>query len=65
LADNVKKALKDKGILYDELEFDFYPDEMYSINLNMDEILRRSTVIWNVVWHNNFDGFSEEEKFED
>lgn len=65
LADKVKKALKDKGIEYDEMEFDFYPDEMYSINLNMDEILRRSTVIWNVVWRNNFDGFSEEEKYED
>jgi len=65
LTDNVKKALKDKGIEYDEMEFDFYPDEMYSINLNMDEILRRSTVVWNVVWYNNFDWFTEWEKAED
>lgn len=65
LTDNVKKALKDKGVLYDELEFDFYPDDLYSINLNMDEIFRKSTVVWNVVWYNNYDGFTEWEKEED
>ncbi len=65
LTNNVKIALKDKGIVYDEMEFDFYPDDLYSINLNMDEIFRRSTVVWNVVWYNNYDGFTENEKAED
>lgn len=65
LTDKVKNALEVKWILYDELEFDFYPEDLYSINLNMDEIFRMSTVVWNVVWYNNFDGFTENEKAED
>lgn len=65
LTDNVKKALKDNGIEYDYLEFDFNPDELYSIDLNLDEILNRSKIVWNVVRHNNFDWFTEEEKAED
>ena len=65
LRERVGKILKEKGIEYDELEFDFYPDEIYSINLDLDYVLKRSYVNWNVVWHTNFDGFNENEVYED
>lgn len=65
LNDRVKNALKEKGIIYDSLEFDFYPDEIYSINLDLDYILSRSRIDWNVVWHSNYDWFTEWETEED
>jgi len=65
LREKVKEALEKKWIEYDELEFDFYPDDLYSIDLDLDYILGRSRINWNVVWHNNFDGFNENEVYED
>ena len=65
LTDRVSKALAEKWIEYDVFEFDFYPDEIYSINLDIDYLLSRSKVYWNVIWFNNFDWFTEWETFED
>lgn len=67
LSENLKKALKEKGIMYDSFEFDedVYMDELFDIDLDLDYILKRSYVNWNVVWHNNFDWFNENEVYED
>jgi len=65
LQEKVKEALKKKWVEYDELEFDFYPDDLYSIDLDLDYVLGRSRIDWNVVRHNNFDGFTEWEVYED
>lgn len=65
LRDKVEKALEKKWIEFDELDLDFYPDDLYSIDLDLDYILGRSRVDWNVVWRSNFDGFSEGETYED
>lgn len=61
----VKDKLKEKQVEYDDFEFDFCADELYTIDLWVDEILSKSPIVWNVVWHNNFDGFTEWEKAED
>ena len=65
LREKVEAALKKKWIEFDELDLDFYPDDLYSIDLDLDYILGRSRIDWNVVWHNNFDGFQEWEVYED
>lgn len=65
LTEKVKEALKEKWIEYDELEFDFYPDDLYSINLDLDYILEGSRIDWNAVWHSNYDGFMSWEVYED
>lgn len=65
LRKKVEWALKKKWIEFDELDLDFYPDDLYSIDLDLDYILGRSIIDWNVVWHNNFDGFTEWEVYED
>lgn len=65
LTDKVQRALRYENFDYDELEFDFYPDELYSVDLDMDYILSRSRINWNVVWYNNFDWFTENETYED
>lgn len=65
LTEEVEKKLKEKWIKYDYLEFDFYPDEIYSIDLDLDYILKRSKVVWNVIRCNNYDGFWEGETYED
>lgn len=65
LTDRVAEALSKKWVEYDVFEFDFYPDEIYSIDLDIDYILKRSKVYWNVIWFNNFDGFTEWETFDD
>lgn len=65
LREKVEAALKKKWIEFDELDLDFYPDDLYSIDLDLDYILGRSRIDWNVVWHNNFDGFNENEVYED
>ena len=67
LRENLEKALKEKGIMYDNFEFDedVYMDELFDIDLDLDYILKRSYVNRNVVWCNNYDGFMENEKYED
>ena len=65
LTDRVAEALSKKWVEYDVFEFDFYPDEIYSIDLDIDYILKRSKVYWNVIWFNNFDWFTEWETYED
>lgn len=65
LANKVEIKLRKEGIEYDDFEFDFMIDELYDIGLWVDEILSKSPIVWNVVWHNNFDGFTEWEKAED
>lgn len=65
LREKVGAVLKKKWIEYDELELDFYPDDLYSIDLDLDYVLGRSRIDWNVVWHNNYDWFTEWEVYED
>ena len=67
LRENLEKALKEKGIMYDNFEFDedVYMDELFDIDLDLDYILKRSYINRNVVWCNNYDGFMENEKYED
>lgn len=65
LRELVENALRKKGVEYDDFEFEFYADELYTINLNVDEVLRKSPIVWNVVRHNNYDGFTEWEAEED
>lgn len=55
LKEKVKEKLKEKGIEYDYFDFDFYPDEIYSIDLDLDYILKRSRVYRNVIRKNNYD----------
>lgn len=45
LTEKVKDALKKKWIEYDELELDFYPDDLYSIDLELDDVLDRKSVV--------------------
>lgn len=61
LRENIGRALEEKNIDYDELNLDFYAGDLYSIDLQLDYILNRSYVKWNLVWHNNCDGFLEGE----
>lgn len=65
LREKVKEKLKEKGIEYDYFEFDFYPDDLYSIDLDLDYILKRSRVYRNVIRKNNYDWFYEGETYED
>lgn len=65
LTEMVKDALKKKWIEFDELELDFYPDDLFSIDLDVDYLLSRSKIDWNVIWINNYDWFNENEVYED
>lgn len=65
LRELVAKALRKKEVEYDDFDFEFYADELYEINLNVDEVLSKSPIVWNVVRHNNYDGFLEWEVYED
>ena len=65
LRENIEKALEKKWIEFDELDLDFYHDDLYSVDLDLDYILSRSRIDWNVVRHSNFDWFTENEVYED
>lgn len=65
LHEKVQEKLKEQWVEYDYLEFDFYPDDLYSIDLDLDYVLKRSKVVRNVVRRNNYDWFYEGETYED
>lgn len=61
----VKNKLKELNIVYDSFEFDFYADDFYSIDLDLDYILGRSPIVRNLIRFNNYDWFDENETYKD
>lgn len=65
LRELVKEKLKKEWIEYDSFDFDFYTDELYSIDYNVDWLLSRSFITRNILRLNNYDWFSENETYKD
>lgn len=67
--DSVKKECKEKGISYNEINYDDVDwceiQWLWDIDLDMSYILKRSYVHWNLEWFSNYDGIFEWEKYED
>lgn len=63
LKNKIKCALIEKKIEHDSFEFDFYVDDLYSINWNLNYILKRSSVNWNI--YNKSYEFNNEEWYWD
>lgn len=67
--DYLRKEKEEKGLIYQEIDYDDVDrceiEECRNINLDMDYILGRSYVVWNLEWFSNYDGIDENEKYED